>query len=111
MDNIDVLIERLQAATTPDRDLDIAIAEVAFDIDKGTDEVKFYGVERVPQYTHSVDDALTLVPEEHDWVVASVNGQVGGTPYACVGSDESHYGETPVLSLCIAALRAHRAIR
>lgn len=60
---------------------------------------------RVQPVTSSFDAALLLVPEEHDWIVGSVNGQVGGTPYACVGSEQSHYGATPVLSLVLAAVR------
>lgn len=59
-----------------------------------------------PTYTSSMEAALRLVPVEHDWIVASVNGHVGGTPYACVGSEKEHFGATPVISLCIAALQA-----
>lgn len=60
-------------------------------------------------YTASLDAALTLVPADHDWVVGNVNGHVGGTPYACVGSRDQHFAATPALALCAASLRARAA--
>lgn len=61
-----------------------------------------------PRYTSSFDAALLLVPEGYDWIVGDVNGYVGGTPYACVGSEKAYYGCTAVLSLCLAALAAEQ---
>lgn len=101
---LDDLVESVRAAEVADRDLDWRIH-----CRNGLYGVGAYGSH--PKYTASLDAALTLVPPEHDWIVAAVNGQVGGTPYACVGSTEAHYGETPVLSLCLAALRAEVALR
>lgn len=89
------LLAALKAATGPSAALDAAIAE-----NLGITERRF---------TSSFDAALSLVPDDHDWIVASVNGHYGGTPYACVGSREEHFGETAVLSLCIAAVRARQA--
>ena len=63
-----------------------------------------------PLYATSFDAALTLVPDDYDWIIASVNGQVGGTPYAQVG-DVTKYAETAVLSLCAAALAARGEIK
>lgn len=63
----------------------------------------------VPSYTASLDAALTLAPADHDWVVGNVNGHVGGTPYACVGSRDQHFAATPALALCAASLRARAA--
>jgi hypothetical protein len=102
------LIERLEKATGPSY-------ELSQDIGRALGLRQRYehpGSENLswPHYTYSLDAALTLVPEGHDWIVASVNGQVGGTPYACCGSETAHYGETPVLSLCIAALKARAAV-
>jgi hypothetical protein len=59
----------------------------------------------VPPFTASIDAALMLVPEDHDWIIYNVNGHVGGTPSARIGMSEA-YGFTPALSLCIAALKA-----
>ena len=124
------LIERLKAATKGSRELDAEIcvhllgggayaAESPFNgewcVYKGEDSA---GRPRLAEnkkgdvpdtrlsYTTSLDAALTLVPEGYDWIVADVNGHVGGTPYACVGDEKQHFGETPCLSLCIAALKA-----
>jgi hypothetical protein len=63
----------------------------------------------VPPYTTSLDAARSLVPEGYDWIAADVNGHVGGTPYACVGDEEKHFGGTVYLALCIASLRAREA--
>ncbi len=60
-------------------------------------------INQPPNYVFSLDAALTLVPPHHDWVVGNVNGHMGGTPYATVG-DITAYGETPIISLCLAAL-------
>jgi hypothetical protein len=130
------LIERLERATGADRELDCLIwaARSGYEpiwrdndllarnrkpphdtcwlgsIDPGKTQRNFSETRGfnppIPAYTGSLDAALTLVPPDHDWIVASVNGQVGGTPYASVGDEKMHFGETPVLSLCIAALRA-----
>jgi hypothetical protein len=67
---------------------------------------RYAGRDGLPSYTESFDAAMTLVPEVYDWIVASVNGQIGGTPYACVGDEKAHFAETPVLSLVLACLRA-----
>ena len=114
------LIERLEKATGPDRNLDADIASsVGWSPGPGytrkSDDSWRLGnwinsVQWAPLYTASIDAALTLVPEGHDWIVADVNGHVGGTPYACVGSTKEHFGETAVLSLCIAALKARSAL-
>jgi hypothetical protein len=56
-----------------------------------------------PRYTRSLDDALKLVPEDHDWIVEHVNG--GLTIGARVGPGcAAIFGETAPLALCAAAL-------
>lgn len=104
------LIERLENATGPDRDLDDAIAfEVGANIPKW-DTAAFY--------TSSIDAALALVPVNHTWWVdgESVNG-AGETelPTAHVmpyGGDfriaDRSSGPTPATALCIAALKARQ---
>ena len=66
-------------------------------------------IRQPPLYTSSFDAAFALVPEDVDWIVGNVNGHMGGTPYAQVG-DIVVYTETPILSLCAAALRFRQAI-
>lgn len=118
------LIDRLKRADGPDRELDCEIAitvlggEIVWKTANYTmepyparkyashDHVGGFGMAPVERYTESLDAALQLIPADHDWIVADVNGCVGGTPYACVGDLEERFGETAVLSLCIAALIA-----
>lgn len=72
------LISRLERATCHDPSLDRAIADVVFDIEwkpyrqrarklwgfkRGTDDTIFYGEDSVPHYTHSLEAALSLLPE------------------------------------------------
>lgn len=70
-----------------------------------------------PQYTTSIDAALTLVLEDerneitglYDWWLESTNA--GLTISARVGADRSNlsFADTPALALCIAALKARKA--
>lgn len=62
-------------------------------------------IRQPPHYASRWDDAFTLVPDEHDWIVGSVNGHMGGTPWAQVGHETCH-AETALLSLVAAALTA-----
>jgi hypothetical protein len=104
------LAELCQKATGPDRELDAHIHYQIMGLDQVYDVATFLASDiagsHPKHYTSSFDAAISLVPAAHDWIVASVNGQVGGTPYACVGSAKEHFAETPVLSLVLAALRA-----
>lgn len=123
------VVERLEKATGPDRELDDAIMAAIFVREErhtGVQERLALDDEWVPvkspvwvdpatdqwvstharQFTSSADAALTLVPKDYDWIVGNVNGQLGGTPYACVGSTEQHFGATPIIALCVAALKA-----
>lgn len=108
------LIERIVKLDGPDRQLDGLIYRVVHDVADwrrgptvlGHIEGLHGEIIDVPHYTSSFDAAVKLVPDGHDWIVASVNGQVGGTPYACVGSTKEHFSGTPVTSLVLASLRA-----
>lgn len=126
---IEELIEKVSAATGPDRQLDVEIAIATCVVDSSInprlvremrqDEddhgwvlYEYDGenfTDCAKSFSSSFDAALSLVPENNDWIVGSVNGQIGGTPYACVGSEKAHYAETPVLSLVLAALHARVA--
>jgi hypothetical protein len=105
---MDELIARLEAATGPDRQLDVDIfVEVAW---------TGQGDERTPPaYTSSIDAALTLVPEGFDHRSGSFDGgksfnAVVTTPELSVwnwdiGCDKA---PTQAISLCIAALKARK---
>lgn len=94
----DDLIARLEAATGPSFALDCEIN-------------KAVGSAAWPPraYTASIDAALTLVPDDHDWSLHCDNGQaIAGCapadPAGCSWADSR--AATPALALCIAALRA-----
>jgi hypothetical protein len=63
---------------------------------------------RMAKFTASIDAALTLVPERHNWLTCIINGSV----QAQIGPTNSFQAAdvrgvaTPALALCIAALRA-----
>lgn len=81
------LIERLEAATGPDQELDHAIGMA----------VGFGG-----DFTSSIDAALTLVPEGYGW---NLQGNTNSF-YAVVRGYKNKVSPTPAIALCIAALRA-----
>jgi hypothetical protein len=119
------LAERCEAATGPDRELDLAIARL-FDVTvwlRNDDDTANYETTHW-RYTASIDAALTLVPEGCGWVAGY--GQVrsdeplGGaqiTRHAKfagydVANDVIAEAEaaTPALALCAAALRARTTL-
>lgn len=120
-DTMDELIERLENAKGPDRDLDAFIArEVgAYPSDWQT-TLPGYSLEYflawsscAPAYTSSIDAALTLVPEGHGYII---NAEHGEKPQASIpydaGSGYMHalwyFAATPALALCIASLKARK---
>lgn len=112
------LITRLESADGPSRELDADIARaigwecVVRDPEAQGKYVcwrKHYRSGEwimLPRYTASIDAALTLVPEGWDWAIFHTNG--GLTIHAWCGDKIDHFGDTPALALCIAALRAHQ---
>ncbi len=105
MTNLTQLIDRLQAIEDPIRDVDNMIWRWVNDNQVGIKGWQ-YDLKEAPKYTESVDEILALITiREYDWVAGNVNGQVGGTPYACVGSLREHYGCTAAASLCLAFFR------
>ena len=125
------LVERIEAATGLDRELDAAIAaalRIGTEHDWARNYPKWEGrsdgrvhLEKhgpsfaAPTYTASIDAAMTLVPE--GWSVdLSLPGPFDGMPYAKLmslernpyGLGESIKGKapTPALAICAAALRA-----
>lgn len=98
----DELIERLEKATGPDRELDIAICAAL-----GKTRLD-PGFQTAPAYTDSLDAALTLVPEGLGWIISRHDN--GGAYWAEVGDEPWQYtGATPAIALCIPALKARSA--
>ncbi len=124
------IIERLEAASGPDRELDGAIALSfgwTFEKMKGDrrpyyrkpGNTEYYLRSEPPHYTSSIDAALSLVPEDAFWRIghdgegadpseyrADVLLSRHPDPIVC-----SEVASTPAITLCIAALRAraHKA--
>lgn len=124
------LIERLESATKPSSALNKEICDLVFDIEwrpystsrrvrthwgykRGTDDVVFYGIDRIPRYTASIDEALTLVPEEWEAILYTETPQAEMYPTSGVkrpaGIKFRDVGANLAIALCIAALKAREA--
>ena len=123
------LIERLEAATGPCRELDAAIAlevdggEIVWKMANYTmesyparryasaDHVSGYGNAPVPLYTTSIDSALTLVPEGWaEYTLMNGNGYHEAT-FNNHEAKRTVWGSSyasPALAICLAALKAHK---
>ena len=116
------LIERLEKATGPDRELDGEIW-LAADPRLVVLWPHWTAEQRdnmVPRYTASIDAALSLVPEHHRWLLDKrpyADHRIDG--YRCEVYRQAHYyattddmphawSATPALALTIAALKARR---
>ena len=104
------LIERLEKATGPDRELDEAVERAIFD------EGKEWRSAHLPYFTASLDAALTLVPEGYRWLVGNAwKDKHGSCPAMATVALAGDYGTrptsaaTPAIALCIAALKAREA--
>ncbi|WP_156416620.1 MULTISPECIES: hypothetical protein [unclassified Sphingopyxis] len=118
---MDSLIERIEAATGPDRELDLDIARLqgVVVLKRNHEDTANYETTHW-RYTASIDAAMTLVPEGFCWTVAV---------YWCEGEDKPPYfadcadlpamqagdfqvpiheawAATPALALVAAALKA-----
>ena len=117
MTDIDTLIRDLEAAPGATREMDVRIevtrraflhglgaAAIASQLAriKGIGIGKFAKAEEVPFYTSSIDAALTLVPEPHDFSIQH-------SPWSAIVNKKRGWGRTPALALCIAALKARSA--
>ena len=89
--------EILRKADGPSDELDTLIADAL-----GKPRHEF-------RYSRNYTRAIEIIEEEHeyDWIMGNVNGQVGGTPYGCVGvhPDKASYSGTPLLSLWLSYFR------
>lgn len=134
-DQLRELIERLEKVTGPDRELDAAIHERAVGLrmydsiyERGGDLcLRYYAdstgpsYRRLPRYTESMDDAVTLVPEGLAWTLgqnvhhrywqARINNlDDDGRPQS-IGYSGLKGNRTAPLALCIAALKARVHLR
>ena len=121
------LIEKLERADGPSRELDEAIYElmggcnhkrtkyyaVQSDtgftcLDCGKDT---YGAKYAPSYTASIDAAMTLVPEGWSYTVAWLhrNGRATVAMFHAKLNEQRAESQTPAIALCIAALKAKEA--
>lgn len=140
------LIERLEKATGPDRELDLAIqvalepdgniAHVTLEYPRGLNHQEGYawdiyqksviyekwtvdgrcpvnGGYPLPEYTSSIDSAVTLLPDNVYWMAAygkrSPEEPLGACAIYHPGVDKPFIqveGHTVAIALCIAALRA-----
>jgi hypothetical protein len=105
------LIERLKAAKEGLREYDIAIARATYARNWG-DDVQL----SPPKFTRSLDDALTLVPDE--WTAFEMRSRNRKTIFVVELSRENAEGaedyvsaksSTLPLALCIAALKARQS--
>jgi len=110
------LIEQLERASVPDRELDAQIQKAV-----GVTTIPLYrlgpplnghpewvggpssNARWLPFYTHSIDAALTLVPEGKTWDLCFDDYLI-----ACVGrgTNTGKHNTSPAIAICIAALKA-----
>lgn len=105
------LAARCEAATGPDRELDLAIAEAL-----RLPRQRNGSVNISAPFTASLDAAVTLVLEGWDWSVGIIKGDGSFPPAEAnvspnyqpfpVDLDLNADAQTPALALCAAALRA-----
>ena len=104
------LIARLETAEGPSRELDYQIQRLVFSPMTNGNPVR--------EFTRSLDAAVSLVPEGYRWSIeSSEKGLLSPVrPTASVGVDDPnapngdmYFAPTPVLALCIAALKARQA--
>lgn len=131
------LIERLETMTTPGRDADFMIFEAAaFPAEyfgskiqswsraggagytvNTEDGIRHLSAFNAPNYTGSIDAALTLLPKGWFWELSTAEYEFG-VPHAtlwaptpgrhrAIGSPATEAGaDTPAFALCLAALKA-----
>jgi hypothetical protein len=110
------LAERCEQAAGPDRELDCHIHALIegrnIRPERWSETVRLHD-HAVPRYTASLDAAVTLVPEGHEWLRKN---EICMTVYRAP-TDPKEWarhidarGATPTLALCAAALRARSAM-
>lgn len=113
------LVDRIEAATGPDREVDAAIAAALrigtehawawnFPAWEGRADGRVYLEQggpsfAAPAYTASIDAAMTLVPKDVRWTICNYRSP---RTVACVNNFDQGSAITPALAICAAALRA-----
>jgi len=112
------LIERLEKATGPVRELDLECwwwGKASHSVQPMDADYKAFNLKMndAPRYTSSIDSALTLVPEGWGWLVRDFKGDGEEGAYADVphltiesNMDGQAFHKIPAIALCIACLRA-----
>ena len=93
--------ELLQKCEAPSRELDELIAEALGNFEPGE-------MAQVHRYSTDYTSAIGYIENKGcDWIMANVNGNMGGTPFACVGvtEDKASFSATPLLSLWLSYFR------
>jgi hypothetical protein len=93
------LAERCEAATVPDRLLDQDILEAGWKTGQRRTDLG-------PQFTASIDAALTLVPNDLAFGMKRAPCQRTHAMLATIGQEWNGAGATPALAICAAALKA-----
>ncbi len=112
---MDSLIAELEAAPEGSRKLELGIAIAINWHEKGISlrehRAKYPAGNQTfwhfPNWTRSLDAALTLVPERCRWDIQ----QDRTAAFASVDGDTTGRMGTPALALCVAALRARQAMK
>ena len=109
------LIAKLEAAEGPSRELDNEIYThvLKTHVIKPGERPLTSDREYTPQYTFSLDAAVSLVPEGEQYCLGCLSDTrvpVRGVSryHAWVGAQKTIYAPTPALALCIAALKARQ---
>lgn len=117
--NLSPLIQRLEKADGPSRELDaeirrVVLGSIAQNVLQFSAErdgsVSHYNEsgqrvkrEAAPSYTSSIDAALTLVPEDRNWTLAKTCCVIGELRAGGIGNSVH-----TAIAICIAALRAQQ---
>ena len=107
----DQLLQRLRAATGPDRELDAEIAQ-SLGWECIDNRNRYWrdpdGIDAaLPHYTRSVDDALTLVPNGWRWRCAQTSdGFVAFGTFPHTTKQTGGHAPTAALAICIASMEA-----
>lgn len=106
------LADRVEALKAPDEHIDWlienALGLARFELDRPDPRSEGWLDKRVKPkpYTASLDAAMTLVPDEYDWILGRTNG---GLTIHARGDEFMRFGATPALAICVAAIHARAA--
>lgn len=107
------LVERIEAADGPSRELDEAIRLlIEHNIVVALDLAGGYVGQSTPSFTASIDAALTLLPEGAQWGTGSRDGTLRSWAWCALNYEQPNermelaFAATPALALVAAILRA-----